>query len=559
MLPAAILFCGVVFLGQGVLLGAQDLTLLGVGYTALWSAGVLLVAWMPGLPALLRLLFLGNLFLQAVGTALTHTLSPDPWGRIWTRPAIEVLLVFLACVAGAAWGNRTTLDQRLRLSAWLEEYGAWVAVCLLVLNVSMWFVPFLRYQAWTACMVSALVGGAILSGRIGAHRAVPSSPARWLTHWRPAIFMVALPTAVLLNPLANPDFTPAVLIGLLFLAMLIALGQWKASITIALMALTLAYGAYTLRASTVLARRVDNWRAPTAGISSQQIEGIWSVCRGHLVGLGIGHAISPSGESVAGFTSQQRRITSPPLAATDGIFATAFQAFGVIGGTLLLLWVAMPGMLLFHLASKTNIPTARAWLAGVATLYAAMMALTVMWPLGQLPILGAQAPYVAGGRIGGFMWCAIMGTSAVIPVLFPATSPPNIRVQQTGRHGLTGMGIAFAIVLFIACLGLWRLGWLAREELLACPYQGNFQESWAREAALRQWVICRDGRAQVNPAIRPDTKKEQQRLQKYLEQGHFVIDHQRVTVNSSFRQFEPTLGLLYYYARKSRAQKGQTP
>jgi cell division protein FtsW (lipid II flippase) len=555
---------GGVLLLLGLAIGYGDpiLRLVGVGYAVLWTASLAAFHWGTAsrLSPAQRLFVLTGLTLQGIGASLVHPLSPDPAGRIWLHVAAQILLTYDAMLAAAVLLLTRAPQALAAFGARLSTGWGVIATLLLVAaSLPAGFIPYVRFQTWPLCLLSLLLGGSAVASRLATGAAMPVTAGHWLAIWRPALIISTLPALCLIIPCGHPpDFAPAAIACVVFFVLLHCAGQGRASVLLGCLAFLLAIGAYTIHASDRVTNRILAWRAPAYAETSQQIEGCWYVASGYLLGQGCGQGVTATGRPLTSLRAGTRRSSTPPLGATDGIGASAFGTFGAIGGSLLLLWIAVPALLLWQWAYRADAIFTRLWLAGTGTIYSLLAILGLAWPLDWAPVSGVQIALLGGGRISGIFWALLWAAALLVPQL--SLDTPSSLPQVHARNGLRGVRAAAIVFLLLGVgliSGLWYRAVFVRYATLRTPYYGATDESHCREAVLRGWVIACNGRPMVNPDPRVYIKRrERVRLQHAIDSGHLICrQNDVIVISGSWRRYAPgSLGRIWARAPQQGGQ-----
>jgi cell division protein FtsW (lipid II flippase) len=238
---------------------------------------------------------------------------------------------------------------------------------------------------------------------------------KWFGQPRPTAFFVPmilmwLFTLILLF-LQQDLGASSLLFGLFVVIVYIATGNWLYLPTGAL--LLFAAGTLGYQLFTVVQQRVDTWWNPwrdASGTSYQVVQSLLAIANGGIFGRGFG-------------------IGAPriiPVVHSDFIYAAIVAEWGWLGGSALLLLLAILVTRLSKNAFITQNVHQRRLLAGIATWFALQSLLIIGGVMRAVPLTGVTTPFLAYGGSGlllNFSGLAIaMRLSAAGGTTHPATT-----------------------------------------------------------------------------------------------------------------------------------------
>lgn len=442
------------------------------------------------------------------------------------------LLVSLVCRQGDGW-----ITQKLFGTP--EWWWFWCVLSLA--SLALTFLPFVRTGGWAFAMFAYLLGSTIVISRIASWIAIPANLRQWMDKWWPAFVIAFVPVFALLLPFGRPsDFAPALSIWLAFIFTWCFIGQPLAATVLGGITSGFVLTCYLLGFPARLVERIHLLLLPSEGPSDQQIQAMWAIARGGLLGRGIGHIVTnPNG------------YVAVPLPITDGIWSILSEALGFWGWSAVFALVGLIGWWIFHDMNLARDLRQRVLFFGAGFLWFFQHFATAAWTCRAFPIMGLAAPILSAGIFNDLFWFATFGL-----LLQLSLNPLPTQVVRLPIPSIPKFIISFfALFALLILTNMLRHSVLGRERVLTEAFQDRKLETFCREAIWRGWVVTKDGRVVLNEQRLKEDKVSQRAkrlLSSFVERGVFGSSHGVTFLRAeSFRRSEPSgLGILLKMARE---------
>lgn len=552
--PPIVLWMVTVLALHGVRLGSLACLLV-------WLTGWSLLRFLPQRNSRLHpgLLALWTIF--GIGMSLQGDLTPSmqrDWSLIHgALGAFCLMMIALACLLSQ--------EESDRVERFLGPGGVKTALTMAGLAFVMSVLPIdqVKRGAWVLAMLASLLGFAIVWTRTAQYNRKPGNWRQQWKMWRAGVYMAAIPTAVLVQPLGGTsDFAPALVLGAAILTTGALSGQKKAAVTLFATSLLVGYFCYAVAHRPFrLVTRVHDVLLPAHASSEQQMQALWSCARGGLLGRGCGHYILVNGACACSVGGAHLIRPAVVLPTTDGILSILGETHGLVGLAALTVLVLLAALWLWEEARCSSTLCRRAWFGGVWAVWLCTQLFTLGWAFGRFPVIGLAAPLTTGGWWTLFLWSVVIAVSVVLNLTEEGENHEGLFLIRVAKRPVWERSmVMLPVTALIFTAYLWtggvQYGLVSRTKTLTTCFTDRKNEDRAWEAILRGAVQCKNkGNIVVNPKA-SFQDLDRRRVEQWISARIYQSgkgDGQIAVRPGAFRQSEPSgLGTVLRLAGKGK-------